>query len=97
MIHYIAEINEFVLGYPSDEGFTISSINTPTIRKQSYNILISSTGNSQALEDPLTFVIQASSLPFFAGDLGLIFSQPTVNVTVADLDGKKRVLHNLLL
>ena len=90
MIHYIDEIDEFVLGYPSDEGFTISSFSTPTIRKQSYDIIISSTGNSQALEDPLTFVIQASSLSNFFGDLGLIFSQPTVNVTVADLDGKKK-------
>lgn len=54
----------------------------------SFDIVISSSGNSRALEDPLDFTVNLVDTGLLFGDFGLIIFQRSVNITVADLDGK---------
>ena len=84
IIDHAGVTNEFVADFPTNERFNIAP-NQPL--QASYDITISSTGNSRALEDPLNFVV-TMELTNSLGDFGMIMFQKSVQITVADLDGK---------
>ncbi len=71
--------------YPRDEIFTIGP---GAALQASYDITISSTGNTKALENPLNFSV-TMELTNSLGNFGMIMFQESVQITVADLDGMK--------
>ena len=88
-VFYIGEINEFVDEFPITDGrFSITFPSSVTGSHFSYTVGISTRGNSRALEEPLQFAVRATAFIQTFGDIALILSQPIVDITVADLDGK---------